>query len=575
MKNLQILLFFVFLLSNYLLKAQPLWGNSEICTINPYCIQDSDRSLMARSTVLLYYDHDGDGIPEDNRTGVWIAQVNDLKNYILTAAHGINPIVKQGDYLKWDLILYGIDYCNGIQDRIKLPGEKVILKEIAVAGDFLIIELIGDFSPDGIGPLWQYDIYKMGWSISNKQPTNVKSFHHPRADKLSVSYFNNPVRTLDGSLPVLQFDVVDGHLDLGSSGGPVIDQNKRIIALNIKWDVLTIPACSNYTSYHFLTHELSSQWCELKQYLDPTNTGAIAMDGKDAFVGTEPNPDQTYYKPKIVGTTNLCIGDAATYELKDYPLNVVHSNNKINWNPINSFTRNLSGTNNEIAEYTAGSGTSKDYTITAEFQFCDSYKSYSKDIWVGAPDISTTSIQPGGFYTPLPGCIYYYDERYSVEISTWPDGATSSSWSGLVSYLYQDSYHTASFYPVDNNPPYYGSGYIQFTASNSCGNSVTSIGYGPCSYTYSVSPNPADSYLEVSFENDDDNDNFNSTTSSRDRKEIQYEIMLFNKDQEMVKYLTTKSKTNVINIKDLSEGSYYLNISDGNQLYQNVIEIKR
>lgn len=101
--------------------------------------------------------------------------------------------------------------------------------------------------------------------------------------------------------------------------------------------------------------------------------------------------------------------------------------------------------------------------------------------WVGKPDNSKNLLGGAtGFPSPLP-CISNYNTYYGVHMDGFPNGTTSHSWSGQYQQLQTINTLSAYFQPLPYNPPYqYGSGVVLYNATNNCGTTVYSLGYGPC-----------------------------------------------------------------------------------------------
>lgn len=149
-----------------------------------------------------------------------------------------------------------------------------------------------------------YNIFYSGWDRSGTQPTNETSIHHPGGDikKISVDYnpavsasasgFSGPPRLTNGFWRVI-WD--QGMTEGGSSGSPMYDQNKRIIGQNLGG---VAADCANPQTVLKYFGKFSDSWShggnstnQLKDWLDPTNTGATTLDGIDGAAGLPPTPN--------------------------------------------------------------------------------------------------------------------------------------------------------------------------------------------------------------------------------------------------------------------------------------------
>ena len=280
--------------------------------------------------------------------------------------------------------------------------------------------------------------------------------------------------------------------------------------------------------------------------------------------------------PQINGPTNIC-NDPVTYNINDLPIG-----STVNWavTDNNLFTvDNSTSINFSTARSPGTSGTASIIAEVAPAAGCSTYDLDNYAVQVGVPNIDITNIklQPGGFYTPLPeNCIYDYNTRYSVQVTGWPVGATSTDWDGMVNNLYKDAWYTASFYPLPNDSYHYGSGYVEFKNSNACGNGPSLvIGYGPCGgfYSYSIYPNPASNELNLVFVEEQNLQSFSKNTETKESAEL--DISIINHQMEVI--LTKKGNTGTsmqINTSNLKPGNYivHINIDGNNHRHHLVIE---
>jgi hypothetical protein len=291
-----------------------------------------------------------------------------------------------------------------------------------------------------------------------------------------------------------------------------------------------------------------------------------------------------YYKlnPGINGSSSaLCQNQQRTFT----------SNTSISGSTY-SWTRNTSlldyvsgtGTTSYCVKATSGAGTGwlqlQITTPSGEIATTD-----YKYVWVGTPDNTGVTLVGGYMSYPSPfPCIStnHYNVEYGVTFSYNPGGgaipgATSYSWSGLV-YQITPGWTHATFYPCHLGSPYYGSGYIMATGSNTCGSVNVSAGYGPCSGKMMVIyPNPASSDVQVTFVDQ----------GKKSDNELMVENNSIIQDYSMVfhaRVLTTmgtevfsasrKSNPFTIPLNNLKDGTYIIVVNDGTNIYSGQLIIK-
>jgi len=142
-----------------------------------------------------------------------------------------------------------------------------------------------------------FNAYYNGWDRSNTQPLNETAIHHPDGAVKKISVDNQPANTVTGfggrltnGFWLVVWD--EGMTEGGSSGCPIYDQNKRVIGQNLGG---TPANCANPQSVQKYFGKLSESWAhggtpatQLKEWLDPNNSGVMTIDGIDAVTGVAP-----------------------------------------------------------------------------------------------------------------------------------------------------------------------------------------------------------------------------------------------------------------------------------------------
>jgi PKD repeat protein len=162
-----------------------------------------------------------------------------------------------------------------------------------------------------------FNIYYAGWDRSGTGPTVETAIHHPAGDDKKISVDNNPALNSNGfggRLPSGFWQVIwdIGMTEGGSSGSPLFDQNKRVIGQNLGG---VTSQCENPQVVSKVFGKLSESWAhggtstnQLKDWLDPGNTGVTILEGIDGSAGLAPTPNfsaSTEVFPFGGGTTDF------------------------------------------------------------------------------------------------------------------------------------------------------------------------------------------------------------------------------------------------------------------------------
>ncbi|MDH3593155.1 MAG: immune inhibitor A, partial [Planctomycetota bacterium] len=161
--------------------------------------------------------------------------------------------------------------------------------------DFTLVEM-DDLPPAALTPYWN------GWSRSATAGTESWAIHHPSNDEKKISYNQDPL--IDGSnygadhWRVTEWE--EGTTEGGSSGSPLFDQDSRIVGQlhggtascsSITWD--------EYGKVDVSWEGGGTPSTRLKDWLDPSNTGALFVDGTDGPVCGAPAPSLEVFSVSI------------------------------------------------------------------------------------------------------------------------------------------------------------------------------------------------------------------------------------------------------------------------------------
>jgi len=210
--------------------------------------------------------------------------------YVLTANHCINTAYKAQASVF--LFNYEAPYCSyynspTIDGDISNSLSGSTIKASFDSLDFALVRL------NQIPP-YNYRIFLSGWNRINVLPTSSLCIHHPWGDvkkvaidldapitdtyKDYIQYFNK------GFWHILSWDY--GVTEKGSSGGPLFDQNQRLIGS------LTGGGADCFSRKNDYFEKFALSWSyrkevtkQLKAWLDPLNTYQETLDGKYMYSG--------------------------------------------------------------------------------------------------------------------------------------------------------------------------------------------------------------------------------------------------------------------------------------------------
>lgn len=202
--------------------------------------------------------------------------------YFLTANHCINSEQKAATLVTY--FNYENSTCDGDDANFSQTLAGATLKAGSQNSDFSLL-LLNELPPD------EYNPYFAGWDVSGANPRSGACIHHPDgyakcialANNTAFSYpekiqwFSEDLRLISTTLPDTHWNVLftSGLPENGSSGGPLFDQNKRVVG-QLHGGVNSV----------LLFGKLSLSWNyipvyeqQLAYWLDPTYTRVTSLDG--------------------------------------------------------------------------------------------------------------------------------------------------------------------------------------------------------------------------------------------------------------------------------------------------------
>jgi hypothetical protein len=261
--------------SEFIEKA---FGGSGSCNMNVNCADGGPWVDQRNGAVMLVSGSSGfcSGSLINNT-------LNDGKPYVLTANHCYSDPTTWIFRFNWQATA-----CTnpGASPTFQsLSG--AVLRSRRTPSDFCLVEITGGLVGNTVPAA--YTPYFSGWDNSGVAPSTTVSIHHPSGDIKKISFDDAPAvaATAMGSEANGVWQVEwdrNTTTEGGSSGSPLFDQNHRIIGQ--LWGGGA--SCSNLSSPDYYGR-LSNSWNpassnstnQLKYWLDPTNLGALFIDGYD------------------------------------------------------------------------------------------------------------------------------------------------------------------------------------------------------------------------------------------------------------------------------------------------------
>ncbi|HNW50367.1 MAG TPA: trypsin-like peptidase domain-containing protein, partial [Prolixibacteraceae bacterium] len=255
--------------------------------------------------------------------------------YFLTANHCLSTSSEASTLVTY--FNYENSTCSSNDASLNHSLSGATLKATLAGSDFTLLLLDEN-------PLSAYKPYFAGWDASGDNPESGVCIHHPEGtpkcisvdqDKIYdnttlISWDNHTYSALHSHWDV-QFDV--GNIEEGSSGGPLFDQNKRIVG--------QLHGGSDTDNFY---GKLSVSWAssttatkQLKAWLDPDGTGVKTLDG----MGTNVSPKAKFTTQITKACTNnpVQLTDKSLYSPKKWLWRITPSSYQF-VNQTDSTTRN-------------------------------------------------------------------------------------------------------------------------------------------------------------------------------------------------------------------------------------------
>ena len=246
------------------------YGTSGNCNINVNCPEGAPWATESRSVALII---------QGNFAVCTGALVNNTAQdgtpYFLTANHCL------GNPNNWTYLFnHEIEGCTGGTNNA--PTSDVISGGTLLASnagsDFALVEL-------SQAPPASYNVQYSGWDASGVEPTNLTGIHHPSGDVKKICFDEDAPseQNVGGAAVWYISEWEEGVTEPGSSGSPLYDQNHRIVGQLYGGTAACSGNVNNDEPDWYGRFDVSwdgnSAATRLRDWLDPTNSGALILDG--------------------------------------------------------------------------------------------------------------------------------------------------------------------------------------------------------------------------------------------------------------------------------------------------------
>jgi len=264
------------------------------------------------------------------------AMVNNVREdgtpYFLTANHCLT-----GEENWIIMFRYESPTCTNQNGPTNYTVHGTTLRASNSYSDFALVEL------DEVPPP-EYEVYLSGWNNVNVAAPSVVGIHHPSGDIKKISFENNPVTSANylstsGNTHWRVADWDDGTTEGGSSGSPIYSPDHKIVGqLHGGYASCASQTADWYGKFSNSWDYGSSVSTRLRDWLDPDNTGATILDGRDLYTGTQPVAE--FSATPTFGCASLTVNfaDESTGDITDWSWDFGDGGYSASSNPIYTYT---------------------------------------------------------------------------------------------------------------------------------------------------------------------------------------------------------------------------------------------
>ena len=373
----------------------------------------------------------------------------------------------------------------------------------------------------------------LGWDRSSSVPTSGTAIHHPLGSTMKISYEYDLFSTSDlngngiYNYWLVNFD--DGVVKHGSSGSPILNQNKRVVGQlcgNDQYDEnlsYCVQKRAQYGKFHLSWTGGGHNNDRLSNWLDPIGTNQTTIESSHPIGG-------------IIGDNIIC-----SYE--DYYIQNLPNGYTVTWSVSNSNLSIISGQGTGTVTFQRNAN--GECIIIAQVKMCGtSIKTLSKNVWAGTPTAPSISGWPStNLFLANSQYQLYANVNSQAQVSEYQwdvvRGATITSGGNTDSPIFTI------------NPS--GTVRIGVRAKNACG-------WGP--YTY----------MNGGITNDNGQTPINSPGNNIVNIPLpgdgEYEVMLWNTNR-LIRTVKTSQSSYDVDLNGLPSDLYIIKVmKDGQSIYQ-------
>ena len=270
------------------------FGNSGACNINVNCPEGDDWQVENQSVAL---------IVNGGFAACSGALVNNTANdgtpYFLTANHCL------GNPNSWTYYFnHESATCSGNTGPTNnsISGGTLLVNN--GGSDVALIELSSTPPPS-------WGVEYAGWDASSANHTSAVGIHHPSGDVKKICFEDDaPYTSSTGGAQVWWINAWElGVTEPGSSGSPLFNQDHRIIG-QLYGGAAACSGSVNNGAYDFYGRFDVSWGLGVSQYLDPTNSGTLVLDGYPTGFNPDngcTDPSACNYSPEAIFDDGSCL----------------------------------------------------------------------------------------------------------------------------------------------------------------------------------------------------------------------------------------------------------------------------